>query len=48
MEKKKSKKTKIEDILWTYEYMIKEYSAASFIYTVSNKISELFKEKDES
>lgn len=44
MENKKEKSKLIKDIMWQYEYMIKEYSITSFIETVADRISKLIKD----
>lgn len=41
---KKEKSKLIKDIMHQYEYMVKEYSLASFIETVADKISNLIKD----
>jgi hypothetical protein len=41
---KKEKSKLIKDIMYQYEYMVKEYSLGSFIETVADKISNLIKD----
>lgn len=41
---KKEKSKLIKNIMYQYEYMIKEYSLSSFIETVADKISNLIKD----
>jgi len=46
MERKISKKIKfVRDLLWQYEYLVKESSLSSFIETVAHELAKYIKDE---